>query len=94
MCPFLTSILYRWQLAQLTINVWRMAETASNSLVTFTPHVQLSHLQPEDIQLVNQALSCNRLPFAYSCAVTEYVLLVCMFVVCYSMYSGFKLPYI
>lgn len=87
MCPFLTSILYRWQLEQLTINVWRMVETASSSLATFTPHDQLSHFQPGDIQLVNQELSCNSLLFACSCVVTEYGLF-------YSLYGGFKLPYI
>lgn len=85
MCPFLTSTLYRWQLEQLTINVWRMVETASSSLATFTPHDQLS--QPGEIHLVNQELSCNRLPFACSCVVTEYGLF-------YSLYFGFQLPYI
>lgn len=59
-------------------------DSKSSSLVTFTPHDQLSHLQPEEIQLVNQTLSCNRVASACSCAFTEYNLF-------YGMYSGLNL---
>lgn len=60
-------------------------DSKSSSPATFTPHDQLSHLQPEEIQLAHQTLSYRLLvAFACSCAVKEDNLL-------HSTYSSYSL---